>query len=311
MWRACPPVTIRTKSRYRNDGKTAYISNYGAFGGAGGGPTISVVDLTAQRAFRPIDLGALRAAHGLAFGGGKLYFTAEEANLVGRYDPSSQKIDWVMGTGQNRTHMVVVSKDLNAVFTSNVSSASVSILELGTVQPLGFGRGPGGTGGGAPGGVGRGRGGPPRSEWKVSNVAVGRGSEGFDLSPDGKELWVANAQDQTVSIVDVSSKEVVQTIGSTKAANRPKFTPDGKNVFMSDLQGNELLVFDAATRREFKKIALQGNSEGILIAPDGAHAYAAENSRDAVAVIDLKTMAVSGEVKTGRWPDGLAWAVRR
>src|ERR1700683_4995162 len=44
-----------------DDGRTAYISNYG--GGAGGYNTISVVDLVTQKALAPIDLGALRAPH--------------------------------------------------------------------------------------------------------------------------------------------------------------------------------------------------------------------------------------------------------
>src|ERR1035438_4187677 len=243
-----------------DDGKTAYISNYGGEGG--GGATIAVVDLTAQKPLAPIDLGALRAPHGLVFAGGKLYFTAEGAKVVGRYDPSTQKIDWVMGTGQNRTHMVVVSKDLKTVFTSNVSSATVSIIEQGAAPGPGPGRGgPGGrVGPGVPGATdGRGRGGPPPggrsgTDWNITNIPVGRGSEGFDLSPDGKELWVANAQDSTISIIDVAARKVVQTIPSTASANRLKITPDGKFVFVSDLGGNELLVLDAATRGEHKRI---------------------------------------------------------
>jgi len=110
-----------------DDGKIAYITNYG-------GNTIAVVDLVAQKPLAPIDLGALRLPHGLEFVGGKLYFTAEGAKVVGRYDPGTQKIDWVIGTGQNRTHMVTVSKDLKTVFTSNVSSATISIIEQGPVQ---------------------------------------------------------------------------------------------------------------------------------------------------------------------------------
>ena len=146
----------------------------------------------------------------------------------------------------------------------------------------------------------------------MTNVAVGNGSEGFDLSPDGKELWVANAQDQTISVVDVADKKAFfQTLPSTKSANRLKFTPDGRYVFVSDLGGNEMLVIDAKARKEFKRIPLAGNSDGILMSPDGTRAYTTLNSRDAVAVIDLKTMAVLGEVKTGRGPDGLAWATRK
>jgi YVTN family beta-propeller protein len=210
---------------------------------------------------------------------------------------------------------VVVSKDLQTVFTSNVSSATVSVIEERPAQrPVG--RGPGGSPGpgaagrpGEPGGAGRA--GPLAANWMVTNIPVGRGSEGVDLSPDGKELWVANAQDATVSVVDVANRRVVQTVPSTKSANRLKFTPDGKYVFVSDLSGNELMVLDAAGRNEYKRIALPSNSEGLLMAPDGLHAYTTLNSRDAVAVIDLKTMTVTGEVKTGRGPDGLAWAGRK
>ena len=38
--------------------------------------------------------------------GGKVWFTAEGAKAVATYDPASAKIDWIMGTGQNRTHML-------------------------------------------------------------------------------------------------------------------------------------------------------------------------------------------------------------
>src|SRR6267154_4030758 len=51
------------------DGKLAYISNYG--GSDSSLHTISVVALTTQKAVSPIDLGALRSPHGLAFAGGK------------------------------------------------------------------------------------------------------------------------------------------------------------------------------------------------------------------------------------------------
>ena len=305
------------------DGKTAYISNYGD------GNTISVVDLVAQKPLPAIDLGALRSPHGLDFVSGKLYFTAEAAKIVGRYDPLTQKIDWVIGTGQDRTHMVIAAKDLKTVLTSNVSSGTISIIEQ--VAP-GQGRGPGGPGrpGGPPGGPppggpgargpapgggpgGRGRGGPGGGapDWSVTNIPVGHGSEGFDLTPDGKELWVANANDSTISVIDLAAKKVVQTLPSTQSANRLKITPDGKYAFVSDLGGNELLAIDVATRKPYKKIATAASSEGLLMSPDGTHAYTTLNSHDSVAVIDLKTFTVTGEVKTGRGPDGLAWAARK
>ena len=89
-----------------DDGKLAFISNYG--GSDSTLNTISVVDLVARKALPPIDLGALRSTHGLAFAGGKLYFTAETNKVIGRYDPATQRVDWILGTGQDRTHMIAV-----------------------------------------------------------------------------------------------------------------------------------------------------------------------------------------------------------
>src|ERR1700686_5014976 len=90
------------------DGKFAYISNYG--GGAYN--TITPVNLVEQRSLPAIDLGPLRGPHGLMFVGGKVWFTAEAAKVVGSYDPSTKAVDWVLGTGQDRTHMIFVFDDL-------------------------------------------------------------------------------------------------------------------------------------------------------------------------------------------------------
>src|SRR5437899_3697840 len=127
-----------------DDGKLAYISNYGGLDSALN--TISVVDLVARKALPPIDLGALHSTHGLAFAGGKLYFTAETNKVIGTYDPATQRVDWILGTGQNRTHMVDVSKSRDKIFTSNVNSGTISIIEQTTPPNGGFGPPPGGPG---------------------------------------------------------------------------------------------------------------------------------------------------------------------
>jgi YVTN family beta-propeller protein len=265
------------------DGKFAYVSNYG--GGAYN--TLTVIDLVEQKALPPIDLGALRGPHGLAFTGGKVWFTAEAAKAVGSYDPAAKKIDWVLGTGQNGTHMIFVTEDLKRVVTSNIGSATITIMDN--------------TGD---------RG--PRSNWDETVVSVGRGAEGFDVSPNGKEIWVANARDGTVSIIDVASKKVTQTLAANiMGANRLKFTPDGKLVLISTLAGPDLILYDAAARSEMKRVKLGRGAAGIQIQPDGSRAYAACSPDNYVAIIDLKTFEVIGRIDAGKNPDGLAWVVRR
>jgi YVTN family beta-propeller protein len=287
------------------DGRAAYISNY-----RGGNNMITVVDLVAMKPLAPIDLGPLRAPHGLAFAGGKLWFTAEAAKVVGSYDPASGKVDWVLGTGQNRTHMIFVSDDLAWMVTSNVSSATMTFIEK--VAAAGRGGPPAsGPSAGTPPAAGGGQGPGAAPDWNETNVPVGRGAEGFDVSPDGKEIWAANAQDGTISVIDVASKRVTQTLAArVDGANRLKFTPDGKLVFVSSLAGPDLVVIEAAARKEVKRLPV-GRAAGIQMQPDGARAYVACTPDDYVAVIDLNTLAVVGRIDAGKQPDGLAWIGRR
>lgn len=288
------------------DGKTAYISNYGF----GAFHTLTEVDLVAHRTLGTIDLGALRGPHGLAFVGGKTWFTAEGAKAIGRYDPATRKVDWILGTGQNRTHMIYVSPDQKQIVTSNVSSGTMSLIDL---EPVHMGPPPGAPAGPPPG---AGAGGPPpfarqsHSDWNETVVRVGNGSEGFDVSPDRRELWVANAEDATISILDLAAKKVVATLhANTAGANRLRFTPNGKRVLVSS--GPELVVFDAATRQVVKRIPIGHGSGGVLIQPDGARAFVACSPDNYVAVIDLKSLAVTGHIQTGGNPDGMAWATTR
>jgi DNA-binding beta-propeller fold protein YncE len=266
------------------DGKFAYISNYG--GGAYN--TITVVDLLAQKTISPpIDLGALRGPHGLMYVGGKVWFTAEAAKVIGSFDPATQKIDLVLGTGQNRTHMLYVFDDLKRIVTSNVSSASMTIIDK------------------AAGGRG------PNGDWNEENVTVGRGAEGFDIAPGGKELWAANATDGTISIVDLGAKKVTQTLDAdVKSANRLKFTPDGKLVFVSLLNGPDVSIFDAATRKLKKKIPVGHGAAGIEMSPDGSRAFVACTPDSYVVIVDLKTLAAAGRLDAGKNPDGMAWCRR-
>jgi len=284
------------------DGKLAFISNYG-FGEYN---TLSVMDLITQKALPAVDLGPLRGPHGLQVVGGKVWFTAEAAKVIGSYDPVAKKVDWVLGTGQNRTHMLIVSQDMQRIVTANVSSGTMSIIEKTEVR---MGPPPG-----APPNGGGGSGGPPpgmrqRKDWDEIVVKVGNGPEGFDISPDGKEIWVANAQDGTVSILDFAAKKVIQTLqANVRGANRLKFTLDGKRVLISTLGGPDVTVLDAATRREVKRIPVGRGAAGILMQPDGLRAFVACTPDDYVAIIDLKSMEVTGKIDAGKGPDGLAWA---
>ena len=272
------------------DGSTAYVSNFNGTGF----PMISVVDLLRQKALPPIDTGALEETHGLAFAGGELWFTAQGSRAVARYNPATRKIDWIMGTGQDFTHMLYVTRDEQHVYTANRGSGTVTIMDRYAVPP---------------------RPGEPRSaghfDWKVTLIRVGRGDEGFDVSPDGKELWTANAQDHTLSVIDLVTRKVVDTIPvNIVSSNRLKFTPDGKYVLVSDLHGPDLAIVNVATRKQVKQIPIGHGAAGILMDPVAHRAFIACTPDNYIVVLDLRTFKVTGHLNLGG-PDGMAWAVRR
>jgi YVTN family beta-propeller protein len=259
------------------DGKIAFASNYGT--GPAPGRTISMIDIASRTELRRIDVSPLSRPHGLAFVGGKLYFSAEADKKIARYDPAADKIDWQFETGQATTHMVLPTRDAKTIFTSNISGDSVSAIQQGA-----------------------------DGSWTQTVIPVGKGPEGIDLAPNGREVWSAHSRDGGVSIIDVASKKVVQTIDiGTKRSNRIKLTPDAKFALVSDIDTGEVVVLDAPARKVIAHIPVGKSPEGILIPPAGGAAYVAVNGDNFVAVVDLKTWQVTKKIQTGIGPDGMAW----
>jgi DNA-binding beta-propeller fold protein YncE len=274
-----------------SDGKTAYVCIYGG----GSLHELNVIDLVAQKPLLNVDTRPLFGPHDVSFVNGKAWFTAEGSKSVGRYDPATGKLDWSMGTGQDRTHMLHVTADGKKIYTTNVSSGTVSILVNTLIQP----------GKTAPPNA------RPREDWMQTIIPTARGSEGFDVSPDDSELWTASSEDGTISIIDLGTKKLATKIDAkVLGANRLKFTPDGKLVFISSLQTGDLTIYDAKSHKEMKRLKLGKGAAGILMDPVGSRAFVACSADNYIAVVDLTTLEVTSHFDVGGVPDGLAWAIQ-
>jgi YVTN family beta-propeller protein len=271
------------------DGKIAYVTNLGG----GQSYEINVIDLVAQKPLPNIDIRPLMGPHGAMFSNGKVWFSAEGAKAVGRLDPISGRVDWSMGTGQDRTHMIYVTKDEKDIYTTNVSSGTVSIL-TDTLLPAPF------------------PGAQPHRDWVQTVVQVSKGIEGFDVLPSGQQLWTASSDDGTISVIDLKTKKVISLIDAKAiGANRLKFTPDGKLALVSSLRNGDLIIIDVASQKIIKRVSIGHGGAGIEVSADGSRAFVGCTPDDYVAVIDLKKLEMTGRIDVGPGPDGLAWAVRR
>ncbi len=112
-----------------------------------------------------------------------MYFTIEGYKSIGRYDPAADAIDRTMGIGEDGTHLLVL--DRNTMFMPNTRSNTVTIVDNVEAGPA--------------------------TARTVDIPVPGETPEGIDLSPDGREIWTATRGDGGVSVIDVRTREVVQT----------------------------------------------------------------------------------------------------
>jgi DNA-binding beta-propeller fold protein YncE len=276
------------------DGRIAYVSNMGN----GNGHGISVLNLVENRVMPSIDTGPLTGPHGLTFLDGKLWFTAQGAKAVAQYDPKLGRIDWIMGTGQDWTHMIEVTPDGQRFYTTNAGSGTVSIFNHSEIPP------PVDPSGHVPAGR------SATMEWHQTVIPLAKGVEGFDVSPDGRELWTASPVTGEIFIIDTATHKAAAIPANVMGANRLKFTNDGKRVLVSILRGGDLVVLDTSTRKELKRMNLGKGAAGIAMDPKRSRAFVACTADDYVAVIDLKSLAVVNRLNVGGAPDGMNFSIR-
>jgi len=261
------------------DGRLAFVTNYGD---QQPNNSLSVIDLVAMKELRRIDLGAFQRPHGIEVRNGKAFVTSEVTRTVFRFDPATDRIDWINGTGQQTTHMLAMTADGRRIFTANIGSNTVTAINIGT---------------------------GPAFPAVIRQIPVGAQPEAIAITPDDKEVWAGHNADGHISIIDTATNAVKETIKAGDMPIRIKFTPDGRRALVSDPRGGELIVFDTATRKPDKRLKLDGVPLGIQMQPDGKRAYVALTEANKVAVLDLARLEIVAQVETGKAPDGLAWSV--
>jgi len=116
------------------DGRTAYIPVYGSTNeGVPGtnGHEIDFFRTSDCQKIASLDSGKYESPHGMWVGrSGTLYVTSEIASSLLLIDPSRQKILATIPTGSPWTHMIAVTSDEKQVFTSNVRSKTISVLDI-------------------------------------------------------------------------------------------------------------------------------------------------------------------------------------
>ena len=102
----------------------------------------------------------------------------------------------------------------------------------------------------------------------TNKISIGDNPNDICITNNGKYLFVANSNDNSVSVIDVPSKKVIETLTSSLYPNAPEgsttnglaLSPDEKTLYIANADNNCLALFD---------ISKPGNSKSKGFIPTG------------------------------------------
>ena len=148
-------------------------------------------------------------------------------------------------------------------------------------------------------------------------IRTGPGAEGLDVTPDGSEIWVANREDESISIVDANSLEITATLEARPFAGRIDIAPNGLAVMPNGRNGvapvpQMLRVWNVEARSIAAEIPIRdgmpGNGNfGVLI--EGETVFVADPGLGTIQAFSLDGSGAREVIAADReGPDGIAWS---
>jgi YVTN family beta-propeller protein len=97
-------------------------------------------------------------------------------------------------------------------------------------------------------------------------AAIPSGPDGsFDLSKDGKRLYVSNEETAEMSEVDLASGKVTRTVKVGEEPEGVTLRPDGKVVFVTSEQTNQVVAVDVKKMTVVGRIATGPRPRAVVL----------------------------------------------
>ena len=140
----------------------------------------------------------------------------------------------------------------------------------------------------------------------VTPVWAGTSNSLLDVSPDGKTLLAANADNSSVTVVDTAAGKALREI---KVGDKPEcvtWIGNGPLAAVACYRDGKVVFFDAMTGKVLTKLAVAPEPYGIVADAKGKRAWVTHEYPGIVSEIDLEKRKVIREIKAGSMVRGIA-----
>jgi YVTN family beta-propeller protein len=125
----------------------------------------------------------------------------------------------------------------------------------------------------------------------------GQDPEAFDLSLDGKTVFVSNEETAEMSVVDLASGEIKRKVPVGKEPEGVTVRPDGKVVYVTSEEDSEVTAVDAETFAVVGHMKTAKRPRALVFAKDGTTAFVTDEVGHAVTVLDTAALKVLETIK--------------
>lgn len=137
----------------------------------------------------------------------------------------------------------------------------------------------------------------PASGKSVRRLPLGDEPEAFDLSPDGKTVYVSNEDEGEASFVDAATGKVVKKVKVGKEPEGVKVSADGKTLFVTSEVASLVHVIDVDAGKVVKNIKVGKRPRRMAITPDGKELWVTNELDSSVSIVALDKLEVAGTIK--------------
>jgi YVTN family beta-propeller protein len=134
----------------------------------------------------------------------------------------------------------------------------------------------------------------------VKMIPGGSDPENFDVSKDGKQLYISNEDISAVSIVDVASGKIASTIKMGAQPEGVKVTPDGKLVFVTSEEDGNIAVLDPVAQKIIATFKVGHRPRSIAFTPDGKLGYVNAENDGTVVLFDAVNYKMIKPIEIGK-----------